>query len=125
MRTLLKRSALLLTLTICVSANFALRASADSTAGLILSMKCQGGYNINLWKKHASGELLYRSTSPKGNLSLGGGTSEATEGVRVYKFRNRNYQYWVWDGTLDSQQSGTLEVYENNRIRMRQACTKS
>ena len=125
MRTLLKSSTLLLTLIICVSTNFSLRASADSTAGLILSMKCQGGYNINLWKKHSSGELLYRSTSSKGNLSLGGGTSKATEGVRVYKFRNRNYQYWVWDGTLDSQQSGTLEVYENNRIRMRQACTKS
>ena len=125
MRTLLKRSALLLALATCISANFSLRASADSTAGLILSMKCQGGYNINLWKKHSSGELLYRSTSSKGNLSLGGGTSKATEGVRVYKFRNRNYQYWVWDGTLDSQQSGTLEVYENNRIRMRQACTKS
>jgi hypothetical protein len=88
-------------------------------------MKCQGGYNINLWKKHSSGELLYRSTSSHGNLSLGGGTSQATEGVRVYKFRNGNYQYWVWDGTLDSQQSGTLEVYENNRIRMRQACTRS
>ena len=125
MRTLLKSSALLLALATCISANFSLRASADSTAGLILSMKCQGGYNINLWKKHSSGELLYRSTSSKGNLSLGGGTSKATEGVRVYKFRNRNYQYWVWDGTLDSQQSGTLEVYENNRIRMRQACTKS
>jgi len=124
MRTLLKRSALLLALATCVSANLSLRASADSTAGLILSMKCQGEYNINLWKKHSSGELLYRATSSKGNLSLGGGTSEATEGVRVYKFRNRNYQYWVWDGTLDSQQSGTLEVYENNRIRMRQACTK-
>ncbi len=125
MRTLLKRSTLLLALTTCVSANFSLRASADSTAGLILSMKCQGGYNINLWKKYSSGELLYRATSPQGNLSLGGGTSEATEGVRVYKFRNRNYQYWVWDGTLDSQQSGTLEVYQNNRIRMRKACTKS
>ena len=125
MKTLLKRSTLLLALTICVWANFSLRASADSTAGLILIMKCQGGYKINIWKKHSSGELLYRATSSNGNLSLDGGTSEATEGVRVYKFRNANYEYWVWDGTLDSQQSGTLEVYENNRIRMRQACTKS
>jgi hypothetical protein len=125
MKTLLKSSTLLLALTTCVSANFSLPASADSTAALILNMKCQGGYTINLWKKYSSGELLYRATSSKGNLSLGGGTSQATEGVRVYRFRNRNYQYWVWDGTLDSQQSGTLEVYENNRIRMRQACTKS
>jgi hypothetical protein len=124
MKTLLKRFTLLLALTTCISANFSLRASADSTADLILSMKCQGGYNINVWKKYASGELLYRATSSNGNLSLGGGTSKATEGVRVYKFRNGNYEYWVWDGTLDSQQSGTLEVYENNRIQMRQACTK-
>jgi hypothetical protein len=27
------------------------------------------------------GELLYRATSPNGNLSLDGGTSQATEGV--------------------------------------------
>jgi hypothetical protein len=125
MKTLLKKSALFLALPICILANFSLPASADSTAGLILSMKCQGGYNINLWKKNASGELLYRSTSSKGNLSLGGGTSKATEGVRVYKFRKGNYEYWVWDGTLDSPQSGTLEVYKNNRILMQKSCTKS
>jgi hypothetical protein len=125
MKTLLKSSTLLLALTISILANFSLRAAADSTAGLILNMKCQGGYNINVWKKHSSGELLYRATSSNGNLSLGKGTSQATEGVRVYKFRNGNYEYWAWDGTLDSQQSGTLEVYENNRILMRQACTKS
>ena len=125
MSTLLKRSTLLVALATCVWVNSSLGASADSTAGLILSMKCQGGYNINVWKRYSSGELLYRSTSSRGNLSLGKGTSRATEGVRVYKFRNRNYEYWVWDGTLDSQQSGILEVYQNGRIRMRQVCTKS
>jgi hypothetical protein len=125
MKTLLKKSALLLALTTCISANFSLRASADSTADLILSMKCRSGYNINIWKKRSSGELLYRSTSPNGKLNLGKGTSKATEGVRVYKFRNGDYQYWAWDGTLDSQQSGTLEVYKNNRIQMRRACTKN
>lgn len=124
MKALLKTTALLLALPICVFANFALRASADSTASIILSTKCQGGYNINIWQNYASGELLYRATSPNGNLSLGGGTREATEGVRVYKFHNGNYEYWVWDGTLDSPQSGTLEVYKNNRIVMRQACRK-
>ncbi|MBW4596374.1 MAG: hypothetical protein KME46_26590 [Brasilonema angustatum HA4187-MV1] len=124
MKTLLKRSTLLLALTTCILGNFSLRASADSTADLILSMKCQGGYNIDIWKKYSSGELLYRSTSSHGDLSLGRGTSKATEGVRVYKFRNNNYQYWVWDGTLDSQQSGTLEVYKDNNILMQQACTK-
>lgn len=120
----LKNSTLLLALTICVLVNFSLKASADSTAAIILSTKCQGGYNINIWQNYTSGELLYRATSPNGNLSLGGGTSKATEGVRVYKFRNGNYEYWVWDGTLDSPKSGTLEVYKNNRIMMRQACTK-
>jgi hypothetical protein len=104
---------------------FSLRASADSTAGIILSTKCQGGYNINIWQNHTDGELLYRATSPNGNLSLGSGTSQATEGVRVYKFRKGNYEYWVWDGTLDNPQSGILEVYKNNRILMQQACTKS
>jgi hypothetical protein len=125
MKTLLKRSALLLALPISVLANFSLRASADSTAGIILSTKCRGGYNINIWQNRTSGELLYRATSPNGNLSLGGGTSKATEGVRVYKFRNGIYEYWVWDGTLDNPQSGTLEVYKNNRILMQQACRKS
>ncbi|MDF5730492.1 MAG: hypothetical protein PUP92_21330 [Rhizonema sp. PD38] len=124
MKTLLKTSTLLLALTTCISATFSLKASADSTADLILSLKCQGGYNINVWKKHSSGELLYRSTGSHGNLSLGKGTSKATEGVRVYKFRNSNYEYWVWDGTLDSQQSGTLEVYKNNNIQLQKACTK-
>lgn len=125
MKTQLKRAVLLLALPISVLANFSLRASADSTAGIILSTKCQGGYNINIWQNYTDGELLYRSTSRNGNLSLGSGTSQATEGVRVYKFRNGNYEYWVWDGTLDNPQSGTLEVYKNNRILMQQACTKS
>jgi hypothetical protein len=125
MKTLLKRSALLLALPISVLVNFSLPASADSTAGIILSTKCQGGNNINIWQNYNSGELLYRATNPNGHLSLGKGTKQATEGVQVYKFRNRNYEYWVWDGTLDSPQSGTLEVYKNNRILMRQTCRKN
>jgi hypothetical protein len=125
MKTLLTRLTLLLALPICALANFSLPAAADSTADLILSTKCTGGYNVNIWRNYTSGELLYRSTSRNGNLSLGRGTSQATEGVRVYRFRNGDYEYWVWDGTLDNPQSGTLEVYKNNRILMRQTCTKS
>jgi hypothetical protein len=125
MKKLLKSLALLVALPICALANFPLPAAADSTAALILSTKCRGGYNVNIWRNHTSGELLYRSTSRNGNLSLGRGTSQATEGVRVYRFRNGDYQYWVWDGTLDSPQSGTLEVYKDNRIKMRQTCTKN
>lgn len=125
MKTLLKIAALLLALPISVLANFSLRASADSTAVIILSTKCRGGYNINIWQNHTSGKLLYRATSPNGNLSLGRGTSQATEGLRVYKFRKGNYEYWVWDGTLDNPQSGTLEVYKNNQSLMQQVCTKN
>ena len=124
MKTLLNGSTFLLTLATCIAVNFYLPAAADSTASLILSLRCRGGYDVNIWKTKTSGELLYRSTSRNGNLSLGRGTRQATEGVQVYKFRNGNYQYWVWDGTLDSKQSGTLEVYKNNYIQMQQACTK-
>jgi hypothetical protein len=125
MKTFLRRSALVLTLATCLAANFSLPAAADSTADLLVSLKCRGEYNINVWKTRKSGELLYRSTSANGNLSLGRGTSQATEGVRVYRFQNGNYQYWVWDGTLNSQQAGTLEVYKNNTIQQKYACTKS
>jgi hypothetical protein len=125
MKTLLKRSVLLLVLPFSALANFSLPASADSTADIILSTSCEGGYNINIWQTYNSGELLYRATTPNGDVSLDGGTSEATEGVQVYKFRDGNYEYWVWDGTLDDSQSGALEVYENNRFLMRQSCTRN
>lgn len=125
MKTLLKRAALFFALPICISGSFSLPAAADSTADIILSTQCQGGYNINIWRNYRSGELLYRATSPHGNLSLGGGTSQVIEGVRVYKFRNGNYEYWVWDGTLDDPQAGTLEVYQNDWLLMRQDCTES
>jgi len=125
MKTLFKRAALFFALPIWISGYFSLPAAADSTADLILSTQCQGGYTINIWRNYQSGELLYRAISPNGNLSLGGGTSQATEGVRVYKFGSGNYEYWVWDGTLDDPQSGTLEVYQNNRLLMQQACTRS
>ncbi|KAM3093035.1 hypothetical protein ACKFKF_30165 [Phormidesmis sp. 146-12] len=124
MKAFLTRSTILLALAISTTANFAPPASADSTANLLLSLQCQGGYNVNIWKTKKSGELLYRATSANGNLSLGKGTSQATEGVRVYRFQNGNYQYWVWDGTLDSQQSGTLEVYKDDFIQRQYACTK-
>lgn len=124
MKAFLNYSTILPALAISMILNFALPASADSTANLLLNLQCEGGYNVNIWKTKQSGELLYRSTSSNGKLSLGRGTSQATEGVRVYKFQKGNHQYWVWDGTLDSQQSGTLEVYKNNTIQRRYACTQ-
>ena len=126
MHYLLKRAALLLAISTCASANFVLPASADSTAGLVLQLQCQRGkYNINIWRKHSSGELLYRAKSHLGALSLGKGTSELTEGVRVYKFQNGDAEYWVWDGTLDDQGSGALDVYQNKEFVRRYDCTKS
>jgi hypothetical protein len=124
MKAFLNYSTILPALAISMILHFALPASADSTANLLLNLQCEGGYNVDIWKTKQSGELLYRSTSSNGKLSLGRGTSQATEGVRVYKFQKGNHQYWVWDGTLDSQQSGTLEVYKNNTIQRRYACTK-
>lgn len=124
MKTLLKRLALLITLPISALANFPSPAIADSTADLILSTKCRGGYNVNIWRNYTSGELLYRSTSSSGNLSLGRGTSHTAEGVRVYRFRNGDYEYWLWDGT-DSSQSETLQVYKDDRVMMQQLCRGS
>ncbi len=122
MTTILTRPTLLFTFTLWISAHCSLPAAADSTAALILSMKCRGGYNVDIWQKYGSGELLYRATSPKGNVSLGRGTSKKTEGVRVYKFRNNSYEYWVWDNSLDNNQSGQLEVYKNDKIQMQRTC---
>ena len=119
----LKRFALLLGLTSCVSANLVSIASADSTADLILSLKCRGGYNINVWRRYNSGELLYRSTSPQGNLSLGKGTNDNTGAARVYKFRNGNYEYQVIGRKKDREGQGTLEVFKNGHSILTRSCT--
>ena len=70
MNTQLKRSALLLGLFTVVSAHFAFPAAADSTADLILTLKCPNDYIVNVWKRYGSGELLYRGTGLLGDLSL-------------------------------------------------------
>jgi hypothetical protein len=123
MKMLLKRFALLLSSMTCVSAYLVLPASADSTADVILNLKCQGGYNVNVWKRYDSGELLYRSTSPQGNLSLGRGTRDDTGAVRAYEFRNGNYVYQALSDKGDHQ--GLLSVYQNGHLLMQQACTRS
>jgi hypothetical protein len=48
MKTLPKRFALLLGLMTSVSAYFVLPASADSSAGLLLNLKCQGRVDTTL-----------------------------------------------------------------------------
>lgn len=119
-----QRFALLNAVVSGVLGSLALPAAADSTADLVLALRCRGGYNVQVWQDRSSDAFLYRATSHHGNLNVDGGAAQDTEGVRVYRFQNGSYQYWVWDGTLDSQDAGTLEVYENNRILMQQSCRK-
>ena len=98
MKILLERSVLLVGLIVCASAYFSEAASADSTADLILSLKCPSEYTINIWKRHSSGEFLYQATGLLGNLSLGKGTIENTGAAQVYQFKKGNYQYRVIGG---------------------------
>jgi hypothetical protein len=122
MKLLLKQSTVLLGLMTCISGLLPLSASADSTAGLLLTLKCQNDYTVNIWRRYASGELLYRATGPLGNLSLGKGAKENTGTAEVYKFRAGDYTYQVLGGRGDHQQRGTLEVFKNGRTLFSQAC---
>jgi hypothetical protein len=124
MKTRLKQTTLLFGLMTCTSACLALPVSADSTADLILSLKCQGDYTVNIWRRYQSGELLYRGTGLLGNLDLGRGTSDNTEAVEVYKFRKGVYTYQVRGGKADHQGQGTLEVFKNGRSILVESCTK-
>jgi hypothetical protein len=124
MKVWLRKSTILGIVASCIRAFLPSPAAADSTADLLLNLRCGGGYNPQVWRDRSSGRYLYRIQSATGNLNLNRGTVQSTEGVRVYKFRNGSYQYWVWDGTLDSKQAGTLEVYRTNRLVMRQPCRK-
>ncbi|MBW4625969.1 MAG: hypothetical protein KME49_10810 [Brasilonema octagenarum HA4186-MV1] len=122
MKLLPKQSTVLLGLMTCVLAHLPSLASADSTADLLLSLNCQSDYTVNVWRRYASGELLYRATGPLGNLSLGKGTKENTGAAEVYKFRNGNYVYQVLGGRGDHRQQGTLAVFKNGRSFLNQAC---
>ncbi|MBD1909187.1 MULTISPECIES: hypothetical protein [unclassified Leptolyngbya] len=124
MKPLLKQSTVLLGLTTCVLAHLALPASADSTAGLLFTLRCQSAYTVNVWRRYGSGELLYRGTGPLGDLSLDGGTMENTGAAQVYEFRSSGYVYQVLSGQGDHQQQGTLEVFKNGRSLLSQACTQ-
>ncbi|MBE9229076.1 hypothetical protein IQ264_27080 [Phormidium sp. LEGE 05292] len=124
MKSLLKLLRLPIAVSICLSGIPCRLVLADSTADLILNLHCQGGYNVQVWKNGSTGGLMYRSQSSSGNMKIERGTKQATEVVTVYKFRNGTYQYWVWDGTLDSPNRGTLEAYRNDRILMKRQCQK-
>ena len=124
MKTLFRRSALLLGLFTLVSAHFALPAAADSTADLILMLKCPNDYTVNVWKRYGSGELLYRGTGLLGNLSLGKGTSNSTGAAQVYRFKSGDYEYQALGGRRDHQGKGSLTVFKNGRSILSQACTR-
>lgn len=96
---------------------------ADSTADLLVGLNCSD-YYVEIWQNRSSGNYLYRAQGFTGSLALDNGTREATEGVVVYKFQNADYEYWVWDGSLDSPDQGQLEVYHNNQQVMQRSCTK-
>jgi len=100
-----------------------LSAQADSTASLLLSLTCNNS-QVQVWKNRSSGTYLYRSQGSNGNLKINRGTRQRTEGVTVYKFRNGSYQYWVWDGSLDSKNRGRVEVYRGNRLVQGTNCYK-
>ena len=63
MKILLKRSIFLFSLVICTSVYFSRSASADSTADLILSLKCPNEYTVNIWKRYSSGHFKLRIKS--------------------------------------------------------------
>jgi hypothetical protein len=115
MNIILKRLALLLASATAISAHLALPASADSTADLILSLKCPSEYTVNVWRRHGSGELLYRGSGPLGQLSLGKGDKDSTGTAQVYKFKHDDYEYQAIGGTKDHQGRGTLEVSKDSR----------
>ena len=105
------------------TALFPFVALADSTADLLVALNCDD-YYVEIWQDRSSDQYLYRAQGFTGSLSLDNGTREATEGVVVYKFQNGEYDYWVWDGSLDSPDEGQLEVYRNNQQVMQRACVQ-
>lgn len=89
----------------------------------LIAAQC-GAYDITV-ASSPDGRFSYQSRSRTGgNLSLTGGTAQNTEGVRVYKFRNGNTEYWVWQGTLDNPNAVRLETYQNNRILSGISCVR-
>lgn len=98
-------------------------AVADATADLLLALNCED-FHVEVWQNRPSGNYLYRAQGFVGSLDLNNGTREATEGVVVYKFQNGIYDYWVWDGSLDSPEEGQLQVYRSNRLIMQRDCTQ-
>jgi hypothetical protein len=119
MRNLIKKIALPAALVTGLS-TATLPAAASAPATWSRTYYCRE-YAVTL-HQYQDKSFSYHSRSKYGNLNLGQGTVKYTEGVRVIKFRNANTQYWVWDGTLDSPNLGTLEVYQNNRLILQRQC---
>jgi hypothetical protein len=122
MKILLKTPIFLLGL---MTSTVAHPALADSTADLILSLKCPNEYTVNIWKRYGSEELLYRGFGPIGQLSLGKGNSNSTGVADVYKFKNGDYEYSVLKRKRETQGRGTVEVFKKGRSILALSCTEN
>lgn len=99
-------------------------APADSTADLIMNLKCEDATTAEVWKNRKTGGLFFRAETPSGKLTSYLGKTQKTEGVKVYKFQDSSREYWVWDGNLDNPQAAPLEIYNNGRLVKRHSCQK-
>lgn len=113
-----------LTLAACAIAACSTPVAADSTADLIMNLKCEGSTSAEIWKNRKTGGLLFRATSPAGKMVSYLGKTKKTEGVKVYQFQDGSTEYWVWDGDLDNPQAVWLETYKNGRQVQRQSCQR-
>ena len=55
---------------------------------------------------------------------LAGGSMTLTKGVPVYKFKDGNKQYWLWDGSENNPPYGSLEVYEKDALVLQLECAR-
>ena len=123
MKTLLTRSTLLLGLMTCASASLAFPALSQSDVHPLFDLTCEQGYHAGVLQNSYSGEFLYRSKGPNGELGLRGGTRASIEGAEVYKFQNGAYEYQVVYGMGDNSKQGALGVYKDGRSIMNLRCT--
>ena len=72
----------------------------------------------------ASGSFYFKSTGRIQVERLDGGSKTLNKGVPVYKFRDGDKKYWLWDGTENNPPYGSLEVYEKEKLRLQLECAR-
>jgi hypothetical protein len=55
---------------------------------------------------------------------LSGGSMTRNKGVPVYKFKDGDKQYWLWDGSKNNPPFGSLEVYEKDALVLQLECAR-